>query len=184
MRISSLVPSAAAVALAAVAVLATMTVVHAGQNPPAAAQAGAPPEGGMHHPHNYPPPTNLKVLPKDLSGEQVRQIMHGWAGDLGVECDTCHAEYADHRTAPNGRPMLDFASDAKPEKKMARIMYTMMETDKTDYVAKVAAMDTMSEAAAPLTCGTCHRGQLTPAAYVPPRHDEHGPRPEGAPAKP
>ena len=150
-----------------------------------APQAGNPaPQNGMRHERNFPAPTNLQVLPKDLTGAQVRDVMRGWAGDLGVECDTCHAEYPDHRTAPNGRPMLDFASDAKAEKKMARIMYTMMELDKKDYVAKVAAMDTMPEPAAPLTCGTCHRGNIDPEAYVPPRHEEHGPRPEGSPQKP
>ena len=31
-----------------------------------------------------PAPTNLKVLPKDLTGEQVIAIMHKFEGDLGV----------------------------------------------------------------------------------------------------
>ncbi len=191
MKITSLVPSAAAVALLATAVLAAITVAQAPQNPPAGGampgmngtpEAGNPAQqGGMHHQRNFPPPTNLQVLPKDLTGAQVRDTMRGWAGDLGTECDTCHAAYADGRKAPNGQPMLDFASDAKPEKKMARIMYTMMELDKKDYVARVAAMDTMPEPAAPLTCGTCHRGSIDPEAYVPPRHEEHGPHPEGTP---
>ena len=77
--------------------------------------------------------------------------------------------------------MLDFASDAKPQKQMARIMYTMTELNKKDYVAKVAAMDTMGSPAAPLTCGTCHRGNLDPQAFEAPHREERGPRPEGAP---
>ena len=184
MKITSLIPPAVAVSLLGTAVLAAVTVAQAPQNPP---DAGGPPMqqggaagGGMRHERNYPPPTNLQVLPKDLTGAQVREIMHHWAGDLGVECDTCHAGYADGRKAPNGMPMLDFASDAKPQKGMARIMYTMTELDKKDYVAKVAALDTMGSPAAPLTCGTCHRGNLDPPAFEPPHH-EHGPRPEGAP---
>lgn len=135
----------------------------------------------MRRERQAPPPKNLKVLPANLTGDQVRQIMRHWAGDLGVECDACHAPYADHRMGRNGRPQLDFASDEKPEKQMARIMYQMLETDKKDYVAKAAALDTMGSPAAPLTCGTCHRGNLDPQEYVPPRREERGPRPEGAP---
>jgi hypothetical protein len=121
-----------------------------------------------------PAPSNLQVLPKDLTGAQVHEIMEHWAGDLGVHCDTCHA--ADPKNVgPNGRPRLNFPSDEKDEKKMARIMYTMMEVDKKDYVAKVAAMDKMSDPAAPLTCGTCHRGNLDPAAFTPaPEHAPQG----------
>lgn len=123
---------------------------------------------------NMPAPSNLQVLPKDLTGAQVREIMGHWAGDLGVHCDTCHA--ADPKNLmPNGRPRMNFASDEKDEKKMARIMYTMMELDKSDYVAKVAALDKMSEPAAPLTCGTCHRGNLDPAPFTPaPEHPPQG----------
>jgi hypothetical protein len=146
---------------------------------PAAAQ-GAPGQGaggqnaGMPRPpREYPAPTNLKVLPKDLTGAQVREIMQGWAGDLGVHCDTCHA--ADPKNVgPNGKPRLNFASDEKDEKLMARIMYQMTEADKKDYVARVAEMDKMDEPAAPLTCGTCHRGNLDPEKFTPPA--EHPPQ--------
>jgi hypothetical protein len=138
------------------------------------ATAQAPAAGGP--PRSYPPPTNLKVLPKDLTGQQVRTIMEGWAGDLGVHCDTCHV--ADPKNiGPNGRPRLDFPSDAKDEKQMARIMYTMFEVDKKDYVAKVAAMDKMDEPAAPLTCGTCHRGHLDPEKFTPPPEHPQGAMP-------
>ncbi|MGA7339118.1 MAG: c-type cytochrome [Terracidiphilus sp.] len=166
MKKPSLVP-AAAIALSIAVVFASAT---AAQAPPAA--GSPPPEGASHAPRNYPAPTNLKVLPKDLTGKQVHEIMEGWAGDLGVHCDNCHA--ADPKNiGPNGKPRLNFADDSKDEKQMARIMYTMMETDKKDYVAKVAAMDKMDEPAAPLTCGTCHRGHQDPEKFTP--APEHGP---------
>jgi len=137
--------------------------------------AGSPPPGGAAHgPRNYPAPTNLKVLPKNLTGKQVHEIMEGWAGALGVHCDNCHATDPKN-IGPNGKPRLDFASDAKDEKAMARIMYTMTEIDKKDYVAKVAAMDKMDEPAPPLTCGTCHRGHLDPEKFTPaPEHPRQG----------
>jgi hypothetical protein len=149
--------------LLAAAIFAATTVAQAPQGPP----AGAPPR-------TFPAPTNLQVLPKDLTGQQVHEIMEHWAGDLGVHCDTCHA--ADpNNVGPNGRPRLNFASDEKDEKKMARIMVTMTQDLKANYIAKVAAMDKMSEPAAPVTCGTCHRGHLDPEAYTP--EAEH---PQGA----
>lgn len=172
MKKTSLVPPAAAIALLAAAVFAAATIAQAPQGPP-------PPGGGSRAPRTYPAPTNLKVLPKDLTGNQVHEIMEGWAGALGVHCDTCHA--ADpNNIGPNGRPRLNFASDEKDEKAMARIMYTMTEDVKKNYVAKVAEMDKMGSPAPPLTCGTCHRGHLDPETFTP---EPEGPRPpQGAPA--
>ena len=165
MRISRFVSPAVAVCLLA----GTMAVTAAAQEGP----------GG----HHFPKPKNLKVLPKNLTGEQVRKMMRGWAGDLGQHCDACHAEYPDHRKNAHGRPELDFASDANPRKEMARIMVKMTMADRTDYIAKVKDLDEKADKEkqgpppAPLTCGTCHRGHLNPEAYVPPRHEEGGPRP-------
>lgn len=187
MKIVSLAVPAAVVTLMGAVALAAVAFA---QNPPNEApqsqtapettpQANGPGQQGMRGPRNFPPPTNLKVLPKDLTGAQVRDIMRHWAGDLGVECGTCHAASKD-QTGPNGRPMLDFASDEKTEKEMARIMYTMTESMKKDYVARVAALDTMGSPAAPVTCGTCHRGNLDPQEFVPPQR-ERGPRPTGGP---
>ena len=171
MKITSLTPPAAAIAILIAAVFSVATVAQAPQGPP--------PEGGGGPPRSYPAPTNLKVLPKDLTGKQVREIMEGWAGSLGVHCDTCHA--ADPSgPGPNGRPRLKFDDDSKPEKKMARIMYTMTEDIKKNYIAKVADMDKMDTPAAPLTCGTCHRGHLDPEKFVIPREGgPGGPPPAG-----
>jgi hypothetical protein len=62
---------------------------------------------------------------------------------------------------------------------MARIMYKMTEDMKKNYIEKVADMDKMDSPAAPLTCGTCHRGHLDPEEFVPPH--EEGPRGPGGP---
>jgi len=154
---TSLAAPTIAVALLTAAVFAASTVAQAPQ---------APPPNGAPMAHAMPPPSNLQVLPKDLTGQQVHEIMEHWAGDLGVHCNTCHV--ADpNNIGPNGRPRMNFASDEKDEKKMARIMYTMTEDLKKNYVAKVAAMDKMAEPAAPVTCGTCHRGHLDPEAFTP-----------------
>ena len=130
--------------------------------------------------HHFPKPTNLKVLPKNLTGDQVHKIMQGWAGALGQHCNACHAQYADHRKDAKGRPELDFASDANPRKDMARIMVKMTQADKADYITKVKDLDKNRKDPQPaaLTCGTCHRGKLDPDEYVPPKHEENRPRGE------
>ncbi|MFZ0747008.1 MAG: c-type cytochrome [Terracidiphilus sp.] len=169
MKPSSLFLPTSTVALLSVAIFAAASVAQAPQ--------ASPPGADGRPPRSFPAPTNLKVLPKDLNGQQVRDIMRGWAGGLGVHCDYCHA--ADpNKVGPNGRPELDFALDTKPDKEMARIMYTMTEDIKKNYVAKVVAMDKMDEPAPPVTCGTCHRGHEDPEAFIPPP-EHHGPPPAG-----
>ena len=85
MKITSLSPPAAAIALLTAAVFAVATVAQAPQGPP----QGPPMGGGGQPPRTYPAPTNLKVTPKDTTGQQIHEIMEGWAGSLGVHCDTC-----------------------------------------------------------------------------------------------
>jgi len=63
--------------------------------------------------------TNLKVLPKDVSSKDLQHIMIDVFEDgLGVNCGFCHAEQ-------KGSHKLDYASDAKPEKQIARNMMRM-----------------------------------------------------------
>ncbi len=61
---------------------------------------------------------NLKILPADISDHDLDSVMHTFSMSLGVRCNFCHAM----NTAGKG---LDFASDAKPEKNIARMMMTM-----------------------------------------------------------
>ena len=167
MKISAFALPASAVAVLMVAVLSATTVAQAPQAP--AGAAGAP-----RAPRVYPKPTNLKVLPKDMTGAQVREVMRNWEGSLGVECEECHTPDPT-KIGPNGKPQLNFADDSKKEKEMARIMYTMTEDLKKGSIAKVAALDDMSQKAAPLTCGTCHRGKEDPEEFIIPKQDREGP---------
>ncbi|HUB28964.1 MAG TPA: c-type cytochrome [Terracidiphilus sp.] len=103
----------------------------------------------------YPAPTNLKVLPKSLSGAQVREIMHQWESALGAECATCHVRDAKDPDA-NGHARFNYADDSKPEKAAARVMYQMVETINSNYVAKI------ENSGVPVDCWTCHRGRIAP----------------------
>jgi hypothetical protein len=138
-----------------------------------AAQApGGPQSTGSAAPQasRYSAPTNLKVLPKDSTGQQVHEIMELWSAALGTHCDSCHAEDSNN-PGPNGRPQLDFAADSKGMKAAARMMYTMTEKINVDYVAKI------DSSGAPITCGTCHRGHLGPEPFaIPPNVGLSAPR--------
>jgi hypothetical protein len=105
-------------------------------------------------PQDDKPKRNLKVLPKDISEDSLHHIMHGWAHALGVKCNFCHAASKDSANR------LDFASDEKPEKDIARHMYKMagkinkkfFSFNKNDAGMVVPA----------ISCITCHRGNPHP----------------------
>jgi len=169
--------TAAAVVLTA-AIFAITTIAQAAQAPaqaaPTPAQASPvpaqlPAAGSPPQRRTYAGPVNLRVLPRNLSGQQVRDIMEQWEGELGVHCSTCHA--VDPKDiGPNGKPRLNFADDSKEEKETARVMYKMTEDINTNYVSKVPSSDM------PVTCGTCHRGHLGPEPFVVPEEDHDRPK--------
>jgi len=162
-KTTSLIFAAVALALAAIAypILAPAPQAQTPQTPPAAALARPP--------RTYPAPTNLKVLPKDLTGQQVHEIMEKWESELGAKCSSCHT--ADPKNiGPNGKPRLDFVDDSKDEKIVARIMYTMTGDLNQKYF-KYSAHES-KEKAPPVTCSTCHRGHMHPEEFVPVK-EEH-----------
>jgi hypothetical protein len=155
------------------AALAAATVAQAPQAAPAT------PAGGSPHEHSFPTPTNLKVLPKTMTGEKLHELMHHWAGSLGTHCDHCHTTDPKHLDQ-NGHPLFNFADDSKPEKLTARAMYRMTQDINKNYVSKIPNADE------PVTCATCHRGHEKPEHFeIPdPEHGPHshqGPPPGSAP---
>ena len=103
---------------------------------------------------------NLKVLPVNISHDDLIATMRGFARALGTRCDHCHAAGPPD---PNGKEELDFPSDAKPEKNTARTMIRMVRAINGDYISKVDPTHQQQ-----VTCGTCHRGHTVPEPYVPP----------------
>ncbi len=120
-----------------------------------------------------PPPTNLKVLPRDTTGPQVISIMRNIEGELGVECTYCHA-----RDSATGHP--NFASDANPIKDRARVMMKMTSSINTEYLTQL----TDPKPENPVTCGTCHRGMSKPTVFVPTPHERRGNAPAAPPTPP
>jgi len=98
------------------------------------------------------PKRNLKVLPRDISHEDLDKIMDNWKAALGVKCNFCHAPSKDSTSRH-----LDFASDAKPEKEIARHMFKM-----TGKINKKYFRNEQGAATQAVTCMTCHRGSAHP----------------------
>lgn len=135
--------------------------------PPTGAIPGGGPGGGGRAPQK---PKNLKVLPEDAD---LRTIMRQFTGALGVECEYCHtaADPVTHRA--------DRASDANPEKDKARYMIQMTDALNTKYLAQMPGRTDTDV----ISCGTCHRGQKHPPAFIPPPR-QPGNGPGGGPGAP
>jgi len=103
--------------------------------------------------------TNLKVLPKNVSSKILQGIMaDDFEDGLGVSCNFCHANNADGHG-------LDFASDAKPEKAIARQMMRMTLGINKKYLKMKHPQ--LGDAALVVQCTTCHKGQPFPDGAEP-----------------
>lgn len=100
---------------------------------------------------------NAKVLPADISQQQLRATMKGFALGLGVRCSHCHV-------GVEGQPLstFDFASDAKPEKDIARAMMRMVHRLNDEELPAIKGLE-----APQVTCFTCHRGSVKPLTVAP-----------------
>ena len=90
---------------------------------------------------------NLKVLPKNITHDQLEKVMRQWTQALGVRCNFCHAN--------------DKADDSKPEKLMAREMYKMTAKINSKYFkAEKDSLGMMTQTG--VACIVCHRGTSHP----------------------
>ena len=92
------------------------------------------------------PPTNLQVLPKEWTRQQVVQVMRNFTVALGARCSDCHVEDDD-------------ASDAKPMKEQARAMMRMTTAINDTHLSGLPGRQ---EPSVRVTCITCHRGVARP----------------------
>ena len=100
---------------------------------------------------------NLKVLPKDISKDQLVSTMRGFAGGLGVRCNFCHVEGA----AGSDLTGMNFASDDKKEKKIARAMMAMVGEINGPLIKKTGIENPVQ-----VKCVTCHHGVSRPEALA------------------
>jgi tetratricopeptide (TPR) repeat protein len=98
---------------------------------------------------------NLQVLPKTISRAELVARMRQIATDLGVRCHDCHV-------GPEDLQGMDFATDEKRMKQVARTMLKMVQDINANYVS------TIPNASQSVTCITCHRRSAKPTR---PLHD-------------
>ncbi len=103
--------------------------------------------------------TNLEVLPKDISKDDLSAVMLGNLRGLGLPrrqsqgCLFCHV--GDPETP---RDSWDMASDGKPEKRKAREMMAMT----ADINRRLAGLEDRLAPNLEVTCYTCHAGRTDP----------------------
>jgi hypothetical protein len=117
-------------------------------------QAASSPAFDKKSPHAKP--SNLKVLPADISGDDIDKLMHGYEKQLGVPCGYCHEQSAETKE-------INYASDENPVKQTARVMISMTSDINEKYLAQLGDR----RYAPPITCGNCHRGQVEPPDFEP-----------------
>jgi len=97
---------------------------------------------------------NLKVLPKDISTKDLSRIMiDDFEDGLGVSCGFCHAEARDSHK-------LDYVSDEKPEKEIARLMMKLTLGINKKYFK--VTHPRLGDSSILITCITCHNGHPRP----------------------
>jgi hypothetical protein len=99
--------------------------------------------------------TNLQVLQKDISPKALQSIMVDEFQDgLGVGCNFCHAQ-------EKGSLHLDYASDEKPEKEIARAMMRMTIDINKKYFA--VEHPSIGDSLITISCSSCHHGIAHPS---------------------
>lgn len=111
--------------------------------------AQVPPPARAQMPEKF---TNLQVFPKDTSRPELVGAMRSYASALGVRCEHCHVG----AEAP-GFKGTDFASDAREQKRTARLMMKMVRAINDEHLTKLD-----HAAAVRVECVTCHRGLSSP----------------------
>jgi len=130
----------------------SVAIVAAMQDRSSKAVSDTGPSQGVSHPR----PTNLKVLAKDISADDLDRLMHRYQAELGAPCGYCHEENRETK-------QIDFASDENPVKETARFMISMTGDINNKYLAQLGDRR-YSE---PISCGNCHRGQIDPPSFEP-----------------
>jgi hypothetical protein len=100
-----------------------------------------------------PKPTNLKVLPKNISHDDLEKVMKGFKTALGVKCDFCHTPRKDDPKK------LDFTSDENPKKDIARGMIKMTQKINKKYFHRKDKEGKLIN----ISCVSCHNGKEEPA---------------------
>lgn len=94
---------------------------------------------------------NVKMFKAVPAGRLLKIMQLGYATSLGVKCTYCHVTD-------------DWASDAVPEKQIARDMSAMAQTINNTLLKNISNLKGPNPI---VNCTTCHRGEQKPALNMP-----------------
>lgn len=97
---------------------------------------------------------NLKVLPKDITQQQMDSVMDHFSVSLNVDCQFCHVKKKDGE--------MDYPSDENKHKLIARDMLEMTYAINDKYFDYTGVKRTINTQLM-ITCYTCHNGEKMPA---------------------
>ena len=110
---------------------------------------------------------NLKVLPKDITKEQMDSVMHHFTDALNVKCGFCHVRNEETKK-------WDHASDDNKHKLIARDMLKMTNQINDDFFNYNGEKRNISTQLM-VTCYTCHNGNKEPKS-IPPKEEKPKPQ--------
>lgn len=99
---------------------------------------------------------NLKVLPKNITKEDLDKVMESYEKALGVECRYCHVKSKVDTTQWN------YPSDEKPEKEITRKMMKMTEKINQEFFEYKMTYKPDELPLLAVSCNTCHAGSPRP----------------------
>ena len=102
---------------------------------------------------------NLKILPKDITHDQMDSVMHHFTASLNVKCNFCHVRNEEKKE-------MDWAADGNKHKLTAREMMRMTNKINDKYFNEAGPSKKLSTALM-VTCYTCHHGEKDPATKAP-----------------
>lgn len=105
-------------------------------------------------------PTNLKVLPKDISHEDLMHVMNSFEVALGYNCGDCHTHSA---TDPDE---MDWAADTKKKTTTQHMMRMVQAIDSTYFGVKGDFATNYLASGFKVTCISCHNGHESPVNTV------------------
>lgn len=100
--------------------------------------------------------TNLKVLPKNITPDELKAVMREFNSSLGVKCGFCHAPSKDDPKK------MEFASDENKHKSIARDMMKMTAKINKKYFHRTNKEGEIKS----ISCKTCHNGKENPEMKI------------------
>ena len=103
---------------------------------------------------------NLKVLPKDITHDELMHVMHSFETALNLKCGDCHPR----STTEPGK--LDFLADSENKDIALGMMKMTQELNATFFDVKGDFKENYLTSAFKVSCNTCHNGHAKPVDQI------------------